>query len=345
MLALLVVVSHMEQQFSPAWLHEILGPLHLGMLAVLLFFVVSGYVIYEACDIFYSRRPSGFLLNRFFRIYPPFVFALLISLFVHFVCYRFNTYGPVFQSPSDVLGYVSFKSIFLNLTSLIDDRVPNSKENYYLFVRYVWAIVVEVQFYLVVAAFLYIKGKLPHQKQPGFVWILLATAMLYGAHISLKVQYFKFLDYAPYFLLGISIYRLSKQNKESRFEFLEFMASLALSIHAFYIQVFSSESFSWFGVVIIGGLFSTFVFLAAYKRTSGGGNLKKMDNKLGDLTYPLYLNHYTIEVAVFAFIGSKSMETMMVAIISSILLAWVATISVEPLTRRVRDKIRGSRIS
>lgn len=346
-LAFMVVVSHMEQQFAPDWLHKALAPLHLGMLAVLLFFVVSGYVIYEACDQFYLNRPGAFLLNRFLRIYPPFIFALFVSLLVHVLLYLLGTYGPIFQSTNDVLGHLSGKSIFKNFVSLFDDAIPNGREQYYLFVRYVWAVVVEIQFYLTIAVIFFIRKTLSPNHRVGFGAIFFLFAFVYILHSGLKVQYIKGMDYAPYFLLGITVYRIQCRKQENHSWLALFLVATSLSIYAFYLSVYRDNSFSWVGYIVVVILLLIFVALVLFERVGSQGSvtkLKKVDGWLGDFSYPIYLNHFAIEVAVFAFIRDRLMGTMAVSCLGSLLVAWIAVKSVEPVTYKLRDKIRGNRI-
>jgi len=163
------------------------------------FFVVSGYVISEACEQFCSNRPGAFLGNRFFRIYPPFIFALGVSLSVHFVCYLFGRHGEVFLSANDVLAHLNFREVARNVFSLLDNTIPNGKENYYLFVRYVWAIVVEVQFYLVMAVIFYLRKTLPVRLHISFRLVLTLLCLLYLFHITFKMSGIKGIDYTPYF--------------------------------------------------------------------------------------------------------------------------------------------------
>src|SRR5580700_9601293 len=74
LLAMLVLVSH-----TASYIHPALPPLELGNIGVFLFFVVSGFVICEACDIFYRGRLANFLLNRALKIYPAYWAAIILA--------------------------------------------------------------------------------------------------------------------------------------------------------------------------------------------------------------------------------------------------------------------------
>jgi len=107
----------------------------------------------------------------------------------------------------------------------------------------------------------------------------------------------------------------------------------------------SDKAFSYVGYIIFGLLFLIFFFLGlSKKQVFPDSSLKKIDASLGALTYPLYLNHFAVEVVVFAFLANRSLNTLAVAIIGSLALSWIAMMCVEPLTHRVRDAIRGKKI-
>src|SRR3546814_689123 len=80
-LATLVLLSH------SFWLSlggdHFLSRIGVGNVGVMSFFVLSGFVISEALSSFYQTRPAAFLLNRFNRLYPPFLAALAISVGLH----------------------------------------------------------------------------------------------------------------------------------------------------------------------------------------------------------------------------------------------------------------------
>src|SRR3989442_4507714 len=75
-LALLVAESHahgllgLDRPHNSAWNSQ-------GTIAVLIFFVLSGFVITEALTVFYKDRMDRFLLNRLLRLVPPYCAALV----------------------------------------------------------------------------------------------------------------------------------------------------------------------------------------------------------------------------------------------------------------------------
>jgi peptidoglycan/LPS O-acetylase OafA/YrhL len=78
--------------------------LYHGNLAVHLFFVISGFVIFLTLE--KSKRKADFLVSRFSRLYPSYWVAMLVTL----------TVITVFPVPT--LGHYTIKEVAMNLTML-----------------------------------------------------------------------------------------------------------------------------------------------------------------------------------------------------------------------------------
>jgi peptidoglycan/LPS O-acetylase OafA/YrhL len=79
LLAFLVMFHHYLFELAPegSFLRSL--KFELGSVAVLVFFVLSGFVISEAVDKLYFRKPAAFIANRFLRIVPHFTVAVVLS--------------------------------------------------------------------------------------------------------------------------------------------------------------------------------------------------------------------------------------------------------------------------
>src|ERR1700712_3911845 len=74
-LATLVMTQHFAADLAPEPLAVAMAPYTVGNVAVLVFFALSGFVITEAVDSVYRRRPGPFLTHRLLRIVPHFLVA------------------------------------------------------------------------------------------------------------------------------------------------------------------------------------------------------------------------------------------------------------------------------
>ena len=100
--ALLVFLAHVSERFSPfarargrGLSFPVLARVFkFGRLGVLLFFIISGFVIYASLRGPRAHAGRRFVLTRFFRLYPAYWLSLAVGLLV-FWWYRGQTFGPV----------------------------------------------------------------------------------------------------------------------------------------------------------------------------------------------------------------------------------------------------------
>lgn len=137
-LAIMVFLAHRSGVFK-------MVPGAAGLIGVIAFFMVSGYVIIAAVEVFYVNRIRDFMVNRFLRIYPMF-----------WACYLFSVFSLLFvgvdkvESPlspqiaiedMEVINYVASLSI-------IGAWVKGSSINP---LTPMWTLIVEMQFYVAVS--------------------------------------------------------------------------------------------------------------------------------------------------------------------------------------------------
>lgn len=143
LLAAMVVVSHTHSLAGNSL--AFLAPLGLGNMAVMTFFILSGYVIAEATSLFYRNRAGAFLANRTLRIYPPFFVALFLSVAVHALLAatsELKFYDPVVPL-EHFFGLSNITANALSLIALIGLE-PLGLLQESPFVRYSWAVAIEL---------------------------------------------------------------------------------------------------------------------------------------------------------------------------------------------------------
>jgi peptidoglycan/LPS O-acetylase OafA/YrhL len=152
-----------------------LFPVTLGWLGVAIFFVVSGFCVHLSHRRSSDQKLSTFFLRRFFRIYPPYLIALLIFAFL---------FPPT---------WLDFRGSFLmSLTQLSSHllMVHNLDYRLYFGINGVfWSVAIEVQLYMLYPLLLWLVGKYGWRKM---LWMtaLIEIAMrillgLYGHNYSL----------------------------------------------------------------------------------------------------------------------------------------------------------------
>lgn len=336
-LRLLLAVMVMGQHFG--WLLPGDGGYQMarfqtGDIAVLEFFILSGLIITEAAAETYAGRPIAFAMNRALRIAPPLLLAMVISIGAHAALAGSAPVLPEGYAPSGPYsGILSIKNVLANLASLVPG-LGDAFRPQYRFIPYTWAIRVELQFYallffgLVFARWFGLRRVLT---------TLAVLAILGGCayHAGLKIGALRF---QPYFALGGTLYFALSGNRRA--------AALAIMAGGLCLYDFSQapsvgQVRPWF--VQYGLLLGTVFVMCALFRVRARG-FKAWDKRLGDLSYPLYLNQYVVIIVFFA-VFSPSWLTFLISVLFAFGLALATERIVEPVTTDVRDRIRGVRLS
>jgi peptidoglycan/LPS O-acetylase OafA/YrhL len=336
----MVVISHSARLGWPE-IESVLKPWGLGNIAVMVFFCLSGYIIAEALDLFYRQRIGKFLLNRALRIIPPYLAALLLSIFVHLWLASlgqmvFFDYDSV---PEGIFSGNNLLSNFLLIISLYGLGHVGLEPDY-PFVRYVWAVRVEIHFYVVYALLCWtltagrFLGLLRNYLMP-LAFVLFSA--LFFLSIWTKASFLNYFSFGPYFMLGVSLYlAIEKLNRLAK---LAACLSLAMCVTHYVIYVGKgTNSFVWGPVALLLVFFAVVVILA---RTRRGESLKQLDQWLGDLSYPMYLNHYAVTVIMLSLFPVGSVSLFLLCIFLCLGASWAVAQLTEPFTKGLRNRIRG----
>lgn len=347
LLAVLVLVSH-----GGGGLSDIVGYLGLGNVGVFLFFVVSGFVICEALDIFYRDSIMKFIGNRCLKIFPAYWAATIIA---------YVAYASVDASrfPSDAAVQLPIRladQLATNLWVLLVNATMVlgylKQGNGLTILSLTWAVLVEIMFYLMAAVTFLVVSK---SKFPGMTLGIAAIGAL-GFYLFVwwtesQTRFFGFFQFAPYFVFGSALYFFTK--KRDAWKILLIGTSFLLSVHAYYIYAtnlptagdswLSDYGLQW-NVVFSTGLFVAGATLFAQLipvRTRPSGEW--VDKRLGDITYAVYLVHMPfIMVAAYLAIGGISGFSFIV--IATFITAFLIHRFVERPFMGLRDRFRGQRL-
>ena len=329
-LAVMVVAQHFQHLLPPAQ-RVVFHQLGLGLIAVTVFFVISGFVVTEAAVVFYDGRPAAFLLNRVLRLLPPYLAALALSVLGHAALWwtgKLSLWD--FPSPAWPL---SSGALISGLCGLIPGIHPAIFGQTFEFIPYSWSLRVEMAFYL--AAALCIAAARPW---PAVVPTVLAICLvasfilLPGAHASL-------LSNMPMFLAGIALYGAVTRCSPARLLFAALACAAACLGFGTFDQRFTPDLAQQF--LVLGLLLLLF---AALCTLSASGAWQRFDRELGDLSYPLYLNHYIIGIALSDLAPTLSWRLYAMAATLSLCLAWLMGRLIDTQTLRLRARIRKTRL-
>lgn len=295
LLAVLVLLSHSSTIIDGDGRREILvrtfHTVSLGGLAVNCFFLVSGYLIVQS----WQRTPRlfTFLKKRIFRIYPGFIVATFVSVFL---------VGP--------LGAESFTNYFsqLNLLQVLRGvlflQVPIvppvfSGQPYSLVNGAVWTIAYEFRCYFLVAI-LGLLGVVKRRRLWSILYIFFLTLFLFsdftdkinfwGSSYLLDNPIF-FIRFFCFFFAGGCFYLFRDQISYRKTLILLFLPIVILSL------------FNWHaGRLILPTLGSYIFFGFAFWPVSALQNF----GKSSDISYGVYLYGWPIQKLLFWWFPSSS---------------------------------------
>ncbi|MEO0644775.1 MAG: acyltransferase [Cyanobacteria bacterium J06650_10] len=361
-LAIAVVVAHSENLFGFSFTG--------GLVAVKVFYVISGFYMSMVLDTKYVGPGSYrlFLSNRFLRLYPIYwaiLFSVLLTSIASFLLIeewnRLSNYVEYFDDFSLLtLGYLAISNLLivgqdiimflgidpgngaLYFTNNFRDSDPQLYK--FLLVPQAWSLGVEVTFYL-------ISPFLVRRKN----WVVVAIIV---ASIGLKAFVYFHLGYRhdPWtyrffptelglFLFGTISYRLYKTCKKRGF--LTKKKNCTVSI------VFLSTLFLYQFLPFKEGYFvhiqdSSFLILAGISLPFifEFSKVSKLDRRIGELSYPIYLSHLWIISVVLPVLNGYDLTmylgeiTVLLSIVTSYIL--IKTIS-DPIEKVRQHRIRRSK--
>lgn len=338
LLALLVLLWHVNPiaELNRGWL----GATGYGPVAVLVFFVLSGFIITEAILGSYRGRPLAFLGNRVIRLWPGYlaaVAAIALTLWAS---------GKV---EGDELGWRNLLANALALfptVPLTDPLLGLERRDTLLVIT--WALRVEFTFYLAAAAVLLAGRRLSARWLPPLLGLVL-LASLAGHHlVQVSPRATFYLGLAPHFVLGVTA-ALWLNGRLSRAWALGLGlgALLLAGGHALNFTVGDLDRLPWRHAPAwpdaAGAALWLLLLLWAWRRLRNPGRPQSLpaDRLLGDLTYNLYLFHLPAILLVAWAWPQRDWSSLLPALALALLFAALFGWLTEPTLRRWRGRLRG----
>ena len=305
--------------------------LNFGMTGVTLFFVISGFVFSKSINSSFSVYP--YLVRRFFRIYPLYLFSLIF-------------YYLYTNSPSIFLKNLIF------LKHLFFLQTTNSIEEAYFFNAPYWTLPIEVEFYLIVPILSFLKKRIEN-------CILFLLIIFLGVRIYLNINSSFPLDLNIYsiiafhipgflfeFLVGILCYQMYKKRESLSFKKTNILliTGLFILISLFIIDIYGLRSV----FVIIKLLYSpicavgyAFVFFSLLFLID---NKSSICNKCcifcGQISYGVYLFHIlTLKVIDLDIFSIKGINAFIIYSLITILISYLLHIFIENPMRALGRKL------
>jgi len=303
-----------------------------GMLAVELFYIISGFLIsYVLVETNTYSSAKRFYLNRFFRIFPIYWTVAILSLifvFIMFVYYGLNHPVLIVYSRIDSTGKIA-----LNLANLflfgqdwimftgVKNGVFQFVENSHitelqtfrgLIVPQAWTLGLELSFYLL-APFI-LRSKL-------ILYISLAVSV--GVRIVLfrlglastdPWTYRFFPAELAFFILGSWAHQVLMPFLKKRNYLTRRNATMFTMLIVFYCAIFFILDFRTMHSIILITLFIfALPFLFTFQKEIS------WDSRIGELSYPIYICHMLVIWIVWTTIAGKSIPAKSITAIAIII--------------------------
>jgi peptidoglycan/LPS O-acetylase OafA/YrhL len=310
--AVLVMLFHYSIGFNPQDTKYIF---HYGYLGVLLFFIISGFVISMSLE---GKTLRQFIKSRFLRLYPLYWIAIGFSLILMFSATFLHLQGPL------AIDSITFTQLNGNLTMFQHWLgLPD-------FNGVFWTLTVELNFYVFMGVLLYTR-MLKRIIPLSYLWIIFMLAYKFFALDAQLLFIFQLLRFGNLFIIGIVLYHYYKKRKLNLIEWGLLVLSIATQ---FYVGG---------KVEGVAALVFTIIFFLVFK-----GYLKFLQNKvllwLGAISYPLYLVHenfgkFTFNVLTRLNIESSTIKGVIAIILVLALVNFVIAPLEGPFTRLINIKI------
>lgn len=257
-----------------------------GFFGVVLFFLISGYIITHVVQ---RESPVEFIIKRFFRIYPPLIFSFFLIFLVSYILKHLANYASYWES----FHFIDFVLSGTLLNYAFDK--PN------LINGVTWSLFVECLFYIMI--FLFYSMYKTSRKYAAYFQILTFIIVVNViikincmAYLSLSVYYISYLIFCQliYFLLTKKISTLG-------FILLTLINYLVLVQNT--IQLYP-EHYSANNSYLISFVYAYCVFIIALLANKHI-KMSKISLFLSNLSYSIYLNHFTIGALVLSLIVNK----------------------------------------
>ena len=266
-------------------------------IGVVLFFVISGYLITE---VLYERDDSyfKFIKRRYTKIFPPLIVVLTISCLAFYYFYGFLSMKLVFNSLSSLFGLSNIYQIFSGMSYFerSGDLFP---------LLHTWSLSIEIQFYVIFPFFIYLFKKL--KMNIKFIAIIIIILSLISGGIMFYKEYMNYDISAIYYgtdtrifsvLMGSAFYFLFKDKslkpKISNFLSYIFLAIIVLIV----LSVNYLSKMNYYGFLYLISILGGFITVTSLKTgfLDFKNPIAKPFSKLGEHSYVYYLWQYPIMI-------------------------------------------------
>ena len=297
-------------------------------IGVVLFFVISGYLITE---VLYERDDSyfKFIKRRYIKIFPPLIAVLTLSYLAFYYFYGFINIKLIFNSLSSLFGLSNIYQIYSGMSYFerSGDLFP---------LLHTWSLSIEIQFYIIFPFLIYLFKKM--KLNVKFIAAIIIILSLISGSIMIYKEYMNYDISAIYYgtdtrifsiLIGSTFYFLFKNKKLNpkranilSYVFLGIIVVITLSVD------YSSKS-NYYGFLYLISILGGFITVTSLKTgfLDFKGPIAKPLSKLGEHSYVYYLWQYPIMIYSLEYFKWSDIDYNYTVILQIIILIILSEIS------------------
>ena len=297
-------------------------------IGVVLFFVISGYLITE---VLYERDDSyfKFIKRRYTKIFPPLIAVLTLSCLAFYYFYGFINIKLIFNSLSSLFGLSNIYQIYSGMSYFerSGDLFP---------LLHTWSLSIEIQFYVIFPFLIYLFKKM--KLNIKFIAAIIIILSLISGSIMIYKEYMDCDISAIYYgtdtrifsiLIGSAFYFLFKDKKlEAKkvnilsYIFLGIIVAITLSVN------YLSKS-NYYGFLYLISVLGGFITVTSLKTgfLDFKSPIAKPLSKLGEHSYVYYLWQYPIMIYSLEYFKWSDIDYNYTVILQIIILIILSEIS------------------
>ena len=311
-------------------------------IGVILFFVISGYLITE---VLYERDDSyfSFIKRRYNKIFPPLIAVLTFTYLAFYYFYDYISSKLIYSSLSSLFGVSNFYQISTGMSYFerSGDLFP---------LLHTWSLSIEIQFYILFPFLIYLFKKFKLDKKIIIVIIMLlsfisAGLMFYKEYINYDISAIYYGTDTRIFsvFMGSAFYFLFKdrdlENEKQKLNTISYVCLGVIVVIVLSVDYLSKSNY--YGFLFLISILGSFITVTSLKTgfLDFENPVANTLAKLGEHSYVYYLWQYPLMIFSLEFFKWSDIDYNYTVGIQVIILIILSEISYEFLIKRRQESI------
>ena len=311
-------------------------------IGVILFFVISGYLITE---VLYERDDSyfSFIKRRYNKIFPPLIAVLTFSYLAFYYFYDYISLKLIYSSLSSLFGVSNLYQISTGMSYFerSGDLFP---------LLHTWSLSIEIQFYILFPFLIYLFKKLKLDKKV-IIAIIMALSFISAGQMFYK-EYINWDISAIYYgtdtrifsiFMGSAFYFLFKdrdlENEKQKLNTISYVCLGVIVVIVLSVDYLSKSNY--YGFLFLISILGSFMTVTSLKTgfLDFENPVANTLAKLGEHSYVYYLWQYPLMIFSLEFFKWSDIDYNYTVGIQVIILIILSEISYEFLIKRRQESI------